>query len=82
MYMYMYLNPTAVTEDVGVSEPVNVSLMTSGGCRARLNMTALTTRRQMVCSTQHPGANKTHIPTAVHSIEQSYMYDTLCSLCC
>ena len=50
-YMYihvqsciLYLNPTAVTEDVGLSEPVNVSLITSGGCLATLNMAARTTK--------------------------------------
>ena len=40
----LYLNPTAVTEDVGLSEPVNVSLITSGGCLATLNMAARTTK--------------------------------------
>ena len=39
-----YLNPTAVTEEVGLSDPVNVSLITSGGCLARLNMVARTAR--------------------------------------
>ena len=48
MYMYdgdtrtAHLKPTAVTEEVGLSEPVKVSLMTSGGCLARLNMVART----------------------------------------
>ena len=41
-YGALYLNPTAVTEEVGLSEPVNVSLMTSGGSLAMLNMVALT----------------------------------------
>lgn len=37
-----HLNPTAVTEEVGVSDPVNVSLITSGGCLAMLNIVART----------------------------------------
>ena len=40
-----HLNPTAVTDDVGVSDPVNVSLITSGGCLAMLNMVARTGRQ-------------------------------------
>ena len=42
MTIIVHLKPTAVTEEVGLSEPVNVSLMTSGGCLAMLNMVALT----------------------------------------
>ena len=45
--MYIYLKPTAVTEEVGLSDPVRESLMTSGGCLARLNLVARTTERYM-----------------------------------
>lgn len=73
--MYVHLNPTAVTEDVGLSEPVYVSLMTSGGCLSRLNMVAFATRRQMVCSTQLLG------PTVVHRTTM-YSVSTHCKLLC
>ena len=51
MCIYVHLNPTAVTEDVGLSpEPVYVSLMTSGGSLARLNMVAFAKGGQIICS--------------------------------
>ena len=62
--VYIYLNPTAVTEEVGLSDPVKVSLMTSGGCLAMLNMVARTAQQEMRSVNSLPTPYDTFMHTA------------------
>ena len=87
--VHIYLNPTAVTEEVGLSDPVKVSLMTSGGCLAMLNMVARTAQHQMrlvgtlptpyntfmqtLCTHTHTHT-RTHARTRTHTHTHTQIY--------